>query len=89
VEPQEGVEPVTYAWSPEPASGQGTSRATYAWHATGTYTLSVQATNVIGTVVSDTHAIEVEMGAWTLYLPVIYRPARPLYLPAILQSARP
>ena len=64
---------MTYSWSPEPGSGQGTSRATYTWHTTGTYTLSVQATNVMGAVVSDTHTIQVALGEWTLYLPVIYR----------------
>jgi len=90
VEPQAGVEPVTYSWSPEPGSGQGTSHATYTWHTPGAYTLSVQATNVAGAVVSDTHTVQVELGEWTLYLPVTLRSAaRPLYLPAILQSARP
>jgi hypothetical protein len=57
ITPSNATEPVTYAWSPEPASGQGTARVTYAW-APGTYSISVAATNCGGTF-TDAHGVTV------------------------------
>ncbi len=45
VEPAEPTAPITYTWSPDPLSGQGTAVAAYSWAATGTVTLTVQAQN--------------------------------------------
>jgi hypothetical protein len=77
VTPVQGIGPVTYTWSPKPETGQGTSRASYTWHATGTHTLSVRATNAAGTAVNDTQLVVVKEGSWTLYMPAIERGIRP------------
>jgi len=48
LEPAGPTAPITYTWSPEPASGQGTGAAAYSWAATGTITLTVLAQNCGG-----------------------------------------
>ncbi|RLC81610.1 MAG: hypothetical protein DRI61_03640, partial [Chloroflexi bacterium] len=40
--------PITYTWSPEPESGQGTASATYTWATTGTKAITVTAENCGG-----------------------------------------
>jgi hypothetical protein len=72
VEPQSSADQVTYTWSPEPGSGQGTPHASYTWHTVGTHRLSVTAALATGTPMSDTHQVEVELGERTLFLPVVY-----------------
>lgn len=41
---------VTYSWSPEPLSGQGTANATYVWTSAGTPEISVTIGNGVNTV---------------------------------------
>jgi len=55
IAPANATTPVTYQWSPEPASGQGTASAAYQWSG-GTNEISVTVTNCGGTF-SDTHII--------------------------------
>ncbi len=58
ITPTDATPPITYTWSPTPASGQGTATASYRWATTGTHTVSVTAVNCGGTA-SDTHAVTV------------------------------
>lgn len=58
IAPSNATPPITYLWSPEPASGQGTASAAYQWDSTGVYEISVEATNCGGTF-SDTHTITI------------------------------
>ncbi len=57
--PTDASTPITYAWTPEPAGGQGTASATYSWATTGTKTITITASNCGGTVTA-THIITVE-----------------------------
>jgi len=57
ITPPNATLPVTYVWSPAPASGQGEASATYQWDS-GTHVISVQATNCGGTV-SNTYTYTV------------------------------
>lgn len=57
-EPQTTDEPVTYAWSPEPDTGQGTRYATYRWTSAGQRTIQAVAQNPAG-VVTDEHTISI------------------------------
>lgn len=49
---------ITYTWSPEPASGQGTSRATYSWNTPDEYTVSVSVGNKAGSAIAN-HTIAI------------------------------
>ena len=52
-----GVSPApSYVWSPTPDNGQGTTSATFSWPITGNKTISVTASNTLGSV-TDTHEI--------------------------------
>ncbi len=54
-----GVSPApSYVWSPTPASGQGTASAKYSWSITGNKTITVTASNTLGSV-ADTHEINI------------------------------
>ncbi len=57
ITPLTATSPITYTWSPEPASGQGTAEATYVWTLNGPKTITVTAAN--SAVVSDTHTITI------------------------------
>ncbi len=48
VEPAGPTAPITYTWSPEPATGQGAAVAAYSWAAAGPVTLTVLAENCGG-----------------------------------------
>ncbi|MDM8518921.1 PKD domain-containing protein [Anaerolineales bacterium HSG6] len=39
---------LTYTWSPEPESGQGTSEVSYSWSSTGSHTISLTVSNSAG-----------------------------------------
>lgn len=56
ISPADATTPITYTWSPQPVTGQGTSDATYQWATTGTYTVTAEAENCGGQVVG-THQI--------------------------------
>jgi len=45
IEPVNASTPITYTWSPEPLSGQGTSQALYRWDQSNNYTISVSVSN--------------------------------------------
>jgi hypothetical protein len=57
ITPTNATPPVTYNWSPEPYSGQGTASATYQWPP-GTYDITLAATNCGGTF-TDTRTVTV------------------------------
>jgi hypothetical protein len=56
--PSTATTPITYKWSPDPASGQDTNSATYNWADAGTYQVTVTVTNDCGEVVRE---IEVDV----------------------------
>lgn len=48
INPIDATTPVTYTWSPEPASGQGTASARYTWFTAGTKPVAVTVQNCGG-----------------------------------------
>jgi hypothetical protein len=61
VSPPSADAPITYTWSPEPGSGQGTSQATYTWATTGDQTVSVSVSNCDGFgTAANSHTINVK-----------------------------
>jgi hypothetical protein len=62
VSPADVTEPLTYVWSPEPDSGQGTASASYRWTTPTVYSITVEVENC-GGVVRATHTILVGPGA--------------------------
>jgi hypothetical protein len=70
VEPSSAATPFDYAWSPEPASGQGTASATYRWSTGGTKSVSITVANSLGPVNSQAKAVEITLRTF-LYLPVM------------------
>jgi uncharacterized repeat protein (TIGR01451 family) len=72
VSPAGASTPMTYTWSPPPASGQGTATAQYQWPADGSYTISVTVENC-GGAVSDDHTITIQ-------------PVQPVYLPLVMRN---
>jgi len=75
VTPAGATPPIVYTWSPEPASGQGSTAATYTWTAAGTQTISVTASNCSGGgTASDDHGITLTGVEWKfVYLPIMLR----------------
>jgi TolB protein len=71
ITPADATTPITYAWSPEPASGQGSANASYTWATTGDKTINVTATNCGGARV-DAHTITIK-AAQRVYLPLLVR----------------
>jgi len=62
---------ITYTWTPEPESGQGSPTARYRWTTPGAYTITLQAENC-GGAVSDTHAITISVELdHHVYLPLV------------------
>ena len=59
VTPIDAAQPVTYTWSPEPASGQGTASVIYDWSTPGTKEISVTAQNQVNTVGSEIFSITI------------------------------
>jgi len=58
ITPTDATLPITYTWTPEPASGQRTDTATYQWDAAGAYTVTLRAENC-GEAITVTHAITI------------------------------
>lgn len=52
VSPANATGPITYTWSPEPLSGQGTANAAYSWSSAGPRTITFTAQNSGGTAVA-------------------------------------
>jgi hypothetical protein len=46
VTPADATTPISYTWSPEPTAGQGSAHAEYAFTATGSYSITVSASNI-------------------------------------------
>lgn len=69
--PPTATQPITYTWSPEPQSGQGTETATYIWATPGDQLIAVTAAN-IGGEASDSHAFSVGE-QHLIYLPLVQR----------------
>jgi len=67
-EPSTASGPISYTWSPEPTSGQGTALAAYAWSSAGTQTISVNAANCAGAA-QDEQIVTVEAQSADLLLP--------------------
>jgi hypothetical protein len=63
-------QPITYTWSPEPESGQGTAVASYEWTAPGVYAITLAAENCGGRI-SAVHTITISTEAYRVYLPTI------------------
>ncbi len=73
VAPTGATPPITYTWSPEPESGQGTASARYRWSALGDYNLSLAAGNCGGSD-TDAHTITIQAGEQRyIYLPTVMR----------------
>lgn len=58
IDPPNTTAPITYTWSPEPDSGQGTSNATYTWPTAGEHIVFVGVENC-ATFVADLRVINV------------------------------
>ncbi|MGC9397433.1 MAG: exo-alpha-sialidase [Anaerolineae bacterium] len=58
ITPPEATPPLTFVWTPAPAAGQGTAKATYYWQEPDTYTVEVVVSNCGGTVTA-THRVSV------------------------------
>ena len=67
VNPANAAPPLSYQWSPSPASGQGAPQAAYHWLASGAQVISVTAHNDSGEVATQHRIIT----GGTLYLPLI------------------
>ena len=76
VDPKEQAESVTYVWSPEPKSGQGTALASYTWNEAGKQEIKVAVTGGDDTTVSAEHEIGIENA-----------PARPVTSASLTLSA--
>ncbi|MCK4315212.1 MAG: PKD domain-containing protein [Anaerolineae bacterium] len=72
ITPADATPLITYTWSPQPDSGQGTDSAEYQWATPDTYTITLTAENC-GGVVSDTHTITIKAEKWSVYLPLVVR----------------
>jgi parallel beta-helix repeat protein len=71
------VDPATatlpsYAWAPEPQSGQGTAQAAYRWSTGGVKPLTVTVSNRAGTARAGT-TVRIQGGTVTVFLPLVLR----------------
>jgi hypothetical protein len=71
ISPLTATAPITYAWSPEPDSGQGTAVVGFTWGITGDQTITVTVENVSG-MASNTHVIAIG-DEYHIYLPILLR----------------
>jgi hypothetical protein len=70
VSPAAASPPVSYSWSPEPDSGQGTAQATYSWSTPGEKTVMVTAVNGGGSA-NDSYTVTVRSDERSqIYLPL-------------------
>lgn len=58
VSPADVSQPISYTWSPAPASGQGTTNVTYLWTVSGTQTITLTVSNA-GGLITGVHTIEI------------------------------
>lgn len=73
VSPPDATQP-SYTWTPAPATGQGTSSATYSWTSSGSYKIQVDVSNCGGSgTASDTHDVTISQASSLVFLPVVYK----------------
>jgi uncharacterized repeat protein (TIGR01451 family) len=73
VSPITTTRPITYRWSPEPVSGQGTEIASYTWGSSGEKRITVAAENFFSVVpASGTHDITI-LANYGVYLPLVLK----------------
>ncbi len=74
VTPADANQPITYTWSPEPDSGQGTASVRYTWTTSGTQTINLTVENCGGSQ-SDSHQIAISPppSQYVVYLPIVVR----------------
>ncbi len=65
ITPSAATPPLTFVWTPKPAAGQGTAKATYYWQKPGIYSVEVVASNCGGTFTA-THRVAVTAPIKTL-----------------------
>ena len=70
VSPPTATLPISYTWVPTPASGQGTSVATYGWTTPGTKTVTVTVENFAASAFA-TH--DILIAEHKIYLPLVLR----------------
>ncbi|MBN2393206.1 MAG: exo-alpha-sialidase [Anaerolineae bacterium] len=58
ITPPDATPPLTFVWTPAPAAGQGTAKATYYWQEPATYDVQVVVSNC-GSTVTATHRVAV------------------------------
>jgi len=59
ISPSNASPPLTYVWTPQPATGQGTDTARYYWRKPGRYTVQVEVSNCGGKPVTAEHTVSV------------------------------
>ncbi len=69
VTPANATLPITYTWSPNPDSGQGSATASYQWSTIGVKTITLTAENCGGTA-DDTHLITIASPATATVRPL-------------------
>ncbi len=73
LEPPTATTPITYTWTPEPDSDQGSDTVSYSWAISGAKTIAVTAQNEGGGA-TDEHQIEISLAAdYHVYIPVVIR----------------
>jgi len=76
VVPTAATAPITYTWSPEPESGQGTATAAYRWHTPGNYAIGLVVQNCSRDTAADTHTITVTDVRLNVYLAVVLKTSK-------------
>ena len=72
--PASASAPFTYAWTPKPSSGQGTTIASYSWSTLGQQQISVRITNCNGAGdATASHTVQVTESTQNVYLPQMQR----------------
>jgi parallel beta-helix repeat protein len=73
ITPSDATESITYDWTPEPDSGQGTDSASYTWDTAGAKSITVTAENCGGSA-SDDHTVSIRgLSDEFVYLPLVLR----------------
>ena len=73
ITPTDGTEPITYTWSPEPQTGQGTDIAAYRWSTPDTYTVTLTVENCGGPVTVARAFVVEHKEFFMVYLPLVLR----------------
>ncbi len=88
ITPTDATLPITYTWSPEPQTGQGTDTATYRWSTPDMYTITLTAENCGGSVSTTRTFVIEDKDAFTVFLPLVQRNFSPCgTIPTLLSPA--